>query len=750
MGWLGRVASGSSVALVVGLLPVLAPGMVALPLAVAVVPPSSVVLVSTADSFAAGASVSLTATASSDVAGSGHYGDGSPTITRTYDKDGRVATLTDAAGTRAYAYSTAGRLASIARTGTGPGTWSFTYNADGSLATQARPGTGQTETYSYDLAGHRTTAATPDGTLTFGYDADSNLTTTTGPTGTETRTLDPSGRLTGLDYTNPLGATLLSQTVTRAPDGSPTQITSTRGTATATTAYRYDGTGRLQGICDSPLADCDTPDDATAWWSYDVDGNRLTEKQGTGTGITTTWAYNDADQPTTRTPATGPATTYTVDPDGNVLSDGTTTATYNLDNRRTTAAYGGTTHTYTLDAAGHRVADATGASTTRYEWNPRSALPQLATVTGSTPQEYRYTPDGRAALLAEPGTVVGLAHDALGSVTDTITMGGTLGRSFGYTPFGATTTTVGAPTTPTGPTPVLGYQGMPGIGSDATWYTPARTYSTTDGAFTGSDPTFMSSGPAWNAPAVFANNNPLRYSDPTGMDAIDNIGQALMGGVDAIFTNPFTGESATAWFRENNPWFDTAGAADYCSDWYSGGHTVATIGSVALGGAGLVKGALAAPRLLAGARAGAGAIAQPARRLLAKIDWQDLRTALRSDTGSVNFSANARGRAAAKSVDEGVDLFRHVSPGELADIGEYGFRAGPNSLGGKWFAESGENASQWGRVLNNGEGSVVKVRVPDSFANQLMRLEKLDGIGPARYAEPHQLDMLNRFGWELP
>jgi RHS repeat-associated protein len=104
---------------------------------------------------------------------------------------------------------------------------------------------------------------------------------------------------------------------------------------------------------------------------------------------------------------------------------------------------------------------------------------------------------------------------------------------------------------------------------------------------------------------------------------------------------------------------------------------------------------------------------------------------------------------AAKSVDEGVVLFRHVSPGELADIGEHGFRAGPNSLGGKWFAESGEHASQWGRVLNNGEGSVVKVRVPDSFANQLMRLEKLDGIGPARYAEPHQLDMLNRFGWEL-
>lgn len=107
-------------------------------------------------------------------------------------------------------------------------------------------------------------------------------------------------------------------------------------------------------------------------------------------------------------------------------------------------------------------------------------------------------------------------------------------------------------------------------------------------------------------------------------------------------------------------------------------------------------------------------------------------------------SVSATG-VAAKSADEGVDLFRHVSPGELTDIGENGFRAGPGSLDGKWFAESGAHASEWGRVLNGGEGSVVRVRVPNTFADQLMRLEKLDGIGPARYVEPHQLAELNRY-----
>ncbi|MFF2298759.1 RHS repeat-associated core domain-containing protein [Arthrobacter sp. NPDC058127] len=107
------------------------------------------------------------------------------------------------------------------------------------------------------------------------------------------------------------------------------------------------------------------------------------------------------------------------------------------------------------------------------------------------------------------------------------------------------------------------------------------------------------------------------------------------------------------------------------------------------------------------------------------------------------------GAEAAKAADDGVDLYRHVSPGELADIEKSGFQPGKNSLGGKWFAESGEHAAQWGSLLNYGEGSVVKVRVSGSFADQLMRLAKLDGIGPARYVGEHQLDQLNRFGWKL-
>jgi hypothetical protein len=84
-------------------------------------------------------------------------------------------------------------------------------------------------------------------------------------------------------------------------------------------------------------------------------------------------------------------------------------------------------------------------------------------------------------------------------------------------------------------------------------------------------------------------------------------------------------------------------------------------------------------------------------------------------------------RDAAKGVDDGVDLYRHVSPGELTDIGKNGFRPGPNSLGGTWFAESGEQASQWGRVLNG---------KPSIFAGELNMLREAGYTRTGDYMKP--------------
>jgi hypothetical protein len=99
-----------------------------------------------------------------------------------------------------------------------------------------------------------------------------------------------------------------------------------------------------------------------------------------------------------------------------------------------------------------------------------------------------------------------------------------------------------------------------------------------------------------------------------------------------------------------------------------------------------------------------------------------------------------------------VQLFRHAGPDELADLKASGrFNLGPNSTG-KYFAGNAEDAAKWGEWLNKGEGGVVSTSVPKSFADQLMYWEKLDGIGPAWFVPPEQLDALNALmrGIEYP
>jgi hypothetical protein len=86
-------------------------------------------------------------------------------------------------------------------------------------------------------------------------------------------------------------------------------------------------------------------------------------------------------------------------------------------------------------------------------------------------------------------------------------------------------------------------------------------------------------------------------------------------------------------------------------------------------------------------------------------------------------------------------LFRAVSPGEFKQLMKTGkFAAGPNSLGGKFFAETAEHAGKWGEaMMGKGNFRIIQADLPTSAADKLMRWERLDGIGPARYGELDQL-----------
>ena len=90
---------------------------------------------------------------------------------------------------------------------------------------------------------------------------------------------------------------------------------------------------------------------------------------------------------------------------------------------------------------------------------------------------------------------------------------------------------------------------------------------------------------------------------------------------------------------------------------------------------------------------------------------------------------------------ETITLYRAVSEGEFQQLMRTGkFEVVPSSLEGKFFAESAEDAAQWGEMLEGASHyRIVEIALPASVAQGLMRWEKLDGIGPARYGELPQL-----------
>jgi hypothetical protein len=82
-------------------------------------------------------------------------------------------------------------------------------------------------------------------------------------------------------------------------------------------------------------------------------------------------------------------------------------------------------------------------------------------------------------------------------------------------------------------------------------------------------------------------------------------------------------------------------------------------------------------------------------------------------------------------------FYRAVSLAECDELTSTGrFRAAAGSLEGKWFAENPHDARKWGDLLfGSVPFRIIVVSIPQPIADILFRLEKLDNIGPARFAE---------------
>jgi RHS repeat-associated protein len=320
------------------------------------------------------------------------------TTTNTYDSAGNLATSTDARGAvSTYSYDALNRVTQVgySQGGTTDQTISFTYdtgtNGQGHLtgASDANHSIGwtydalgrvtnKTQTvgtvmhsvgYGY-ASGDLTSLTTPSGqVVSYGYNGDHQVTSVAvnGTTVLNGATYEPLGPVSGWTWGN--GTTT---TRTYDTDGKISRIVSA-----GTKVYTYDNAFRITGITDTSAGSANwtygydaldritsgTSPSITRGWTYDANGNRLTE------GGTAPSSYSISPTSNQISSISGAlARTYGYDAAGNTISYATVTATYNNAGRLQTVSQGGTTETAIYNALGQRIQKSGGTAATVLFW----------------------------------------------------------------------------------------------------------------------------------------------------------------------------------------------------------------------------------------------------------------------------------------------------------------------------------------------------------------------------------------------
>jgi RHS repeat-associated protein len=451
-----------------------------------------------------------------------------------YDDNGNLLTVTDARGSvTTYTYDTMDRLAT--RTDPVGATESSAYDPVGNLIRHSDR-KAQVSTFTYDGLNRRVGASYADGSTTgFAYDAAGRLVQTSdsmGGTilnqydvldrliaqgtglGTVSYQYDALGRRTrmdapgqppvtyGYDAASRLTAiTQASQLVSLAYDmaGRRTRLALPNGVSTE---YQYDAASRLTALIYrnalGPLGDLN--------YQYDGAGNRASLSGSFARTLmpdpVASATYDAANRQTTFGPL---ALTY--DRNGNLTGDGTTTYTWDARNRLTALATPSATASFAYDPQDRRLAKTVNGATTRYLYDGLDIVTELTDLLAVP---YLRTL-GIDEALGRGASEFYLA-DALGSTLALTSQDATVTTAYTYAPFGITVADSPADLNP--------FQ-FTGQQNDSTglYYYRARYYRPGLQRFISEDPIGLLAGDP-NLYA-YAGNNPLRFTDPLGLDKAD-------------------------------------------------------------------------------------------------------------------------------------------------------------------------------------------------------------------------------------
>jgi RHS repeat-associated protein len=390
------------------------------------------------------------------------YQDGT-SVTFTYDKNDNLTAMQDSRGTTAYVYDEVNRLTSS----TDPNgfTVGYEYDGAGNLVTLTYPG-GKTVSYTYDAL-NRLETVTIDWlglSANYEYDLAGNLTGLTQFNDTYvSRGYDNANRLTRLEH-----------------------LSSLAGSAFASYAFTLDGNGNRSGIDqETPLS----PSLSALTRDFEVSdaGNRIVT------------AGSDA---------------LIYDEEGQLLTKGEGTFTFDRAHRLTEAATETDSLIFSYDGAGNRLAVDRNQTVTRYIYDAAGNLLAEADTSGIT--RYYIHGAGLLAMVTSGGTPYCYHFDATGHTIALTDAGKTVVNKYAYTPFGVL---AGEEEAVEQPFKFVGQFGV--MTEDNGWYyMRARYYDPEMGRFISEDPLGFGGGDV-NLYA-YVSNNPINQVDPFGLYDLEN------------------------------------------------------------------------------------------------------------------------------------------------------------------------------------------------------------------------------------
>ncbi len=611
------------------------------------------------------------------------YPDGSA-ATFTYTPTGRRSTVIDVRGVTSYFYDDRDRLLEMVYPD--GRRLEYGYDAAGNRTSLTAHVAGQVLTTgsTYDALNRLDVVTDPDGrAYDHGYDANGNRASLAYPNGVVTSYVyNPLNRLTDLSTTTSVGDVVQSYAYTLGPAGNRTRVEEHDGTVRG---YGYDDLYRLTTESVSDVS-------GTIYaktFTYDPVGNRLSQATtGAGAG-TVDYAYDERDRLVDKG-----GQVYGWDANGNLVTKAAE-ATYgwNLEDRLESVVLAdGTLVAHTYDVDGVRVRTETtppGGATEVVDYlvDTRGVLSQVVAETdgvGSLNASYVRRDDLLAVI--RPVTGVRFYHaDGLGSIRALTDDTEAVTDRWSFTAFGELIKHVGSDEN------AYLFAGEPLDPNAGFYYNRARWMDPMVGRFSSLDSfAGVLMEPFTLHRYLYVRADPVNRSDPTGLSDL------TVGGLVAAMA---------------------IGATVFVASTYL------ITGSVHRAAHSAVTGALI------------GATFYAAIPYAVTALWE------------VSLLGGGVTSTVAGSGAGTVTLYRAMSVAEYRQLVATGrFAPGTTSSyeNGKWFAEQLSHAVKWGeifaRLSGNARWVVVEVRLLAPAANRFIRLERLDGIGPARYAEVQQIN----------